>query len=126
MRHALALLADGGVVAVFPQALISHEVGRARGAVGLLALRSGAPVVPIAISGTQAVHATVPFLKRAAVSVRFGAPMTFTRTNAGAPRSRAVADAILQSVRALLDEDVSVTHAAISGPASAGRATWTR
>jgi 1-acyl-sn-glycerol-3-phosphate acyltransferase len=114
MRHALTLLADGGVVAVFPQALISQEVGRARGAVGLLALRSGAPVVPIAISGTEAVHATIPFLNRAAVSVRFGAPMTFTRTAAGAPRSRAVADQILQCVRALLDAEVSATHAAIS------------
>jgi 1-acyl-sn-glycerol-3-phosphate acyltransferase len=114
MRHALTLLADGGVVAVFPQGRISREVGRASGAVGLLALRSGAPVVPIAISGTEAVHATVPFLNRAAVSVRFGAPMTFTRIDAGAPRSRAVADAILQSVRALLDEDVAATHAATS------------
>jgi 1-acyl-sn-glycerol-3-phosphate acyltransferase len=114
MRHALTLLADGGVVAVFPQAMISQEVGRASGAVGLLALRSGAPVVPIAIRGTQAVHATVPFVNRAAVSVRFGAPLTFTRPAAGAPRSRAVADEILQSVRALLDEAVSATHAAIS------------
>ncbi len=60
MRYGLSLLADGGVVAVFPQATISRHLGRASGAVGLLALRSGAPVVPIAISGTEAVHPTGP------------------------------------------------------------------
>ena len=104
MHYALTLLADGGIVAVFPQAMISRELCRASGAVGLLALRSGAPVVPIAISGTEAVHVTHPFLKRAQVSVRFGPPVTFARSGAGAPGSLAVADEILQHIGALLYE----------------------
>src|SRR3954452_5281896 len=104
MRHALTLLADGAVVAIFPQATISGSLGKASGAVGLLALRSGAPVVPIAISGTEAVHATCPFLRRAPVSVRFGPPMIFGRVGPGPTRSLAVADEILQHVGALLDE----------------------
>jgi 1-acyl-sn-glycerol-3-phosphate acyltransferase len=109
MRYALTLLADGSAVAVFPQARISPDLGRARGAVGLLALHSGAPVVPIAISGTEAVHPIRPFLKRARLSVTFGAPMTFTRGSSRAPRSLEVADEILQSVRALLEEQAQRT-----------------
>ena len=104
MRHALTLLADGAVVAIFPQARISGALGKASGAVGLLALRSGAPVVPIAIAGTEAVRASRPFLQRAAVSVRFGAPMTFGRDRPGAPRSLDVADEILRQVGTLLDD----------------------
>jgi 1-acyl-sn-glycerol-3-phosphate acyltransferase len=101
MRYALSLLADGGVVAVFPQAMISAELRTASGAVGLLALYSGAPVVPIAIRGTESVHMRWPLAWRARVSVRFGPPVEFSRSP-GAPRSQAVADAILERIGALL------------------------
>src|SRR5581483_3100505 len=42
LRYALALLEEGRVVAVFPQATISRELVRPSGVVGMLALRSGA------------------------------------------------------------------------------------
>jgi 1-acyl-sn-glycerol-3-phosphate acyltransferase len=103
MRHALTLLNDGGVVAIFPQAMISRELREASGAVGLLALRSGAPVVPIAISGTDAVHAACAFTTRASISVRFGSPMTFVRNGPCPPRSQTAADEILRGVGVLLD-----------------------
>ncbi|MDQ6672635.1 MAG: 1-acyl-sn-glycerol-3-phosphate acyltransferase [Chloroflexota bacterium] len=101
MRYALSLLADGRAVAVFPQAMISAELRNASGAVGLLALHSGAPVVPIAIVGTQSVHMRWPFAWRARVGVRFGQPVVFSR-GPGAPRSLAVADEILRQIGALL------------------------
>ena len=104
IRYALTLLAEGGVVAIFPQARISAELCDASGAVGLLALRSGAPVVPVAISGTEAVHATRALTKRAPISVRFGPPVTFTRNGPCAPRSLMVAEEILRLVGALLEE----------------------
>jgi len=101
MRYALTILAEGGVVAVFPQATISAELRNASGAVGLLALYSGVPVVPIAIRGTESVHVRWPFAWRARVSVRFGQPVVFAR-GPGAPRSQAVADTILREIGALL------------------------
>jgi 1-acyl-sn-glycerol-3-phosphate acyltransferase len=104
MRYALTLLNDGGVVAIFPQARISAELRDASGAVGLLALRSGAPVVPVAISGTEAVHATCALTKRASISVRLGPPRTFARNGPCSPRSHAVADNILRQVGAILDQ----------------------
>jgi 1-acyl-sn-glycerol-3-phosphate acyltransferase len=102
MRYALTLLNDGGVVAVFPQASISGELGRASGAVGLLARRSGAPVVPVAISGTEAVHVMCAVTKRASISVHLGPPMTFSQDGSGSSRSLAVAASILRHIGALL------------------------
>jgi 1-acyl-sn-glycerol-3-phosphate acyltransferase len=102
MRHALSLLSDGGVVALFAQGMISRQLDTTRGAVGLLALHSGAPVIPVAISGTDTVHLGCLFTQRADIRVRFGAPLTFTRAARGTPRSLAVADEILQHVGALL------------------------
>jgi 1-acyl-sn-glycerol-3-phosphate acyltransferase len=104
MRHALSLLSDGGVVALFAQGMISRQLDTTSGAVGLLALHSGAPVVPVAISGTEAVHIECLFTKRADICVRFGAPLTFIRGGRGAPRSLAVADNILQHIGALLPD----------------------
>jgi len=104
LRYALTLLNEGGVVAIFPQARISAELRNASGAVGLLALRSGAPVVPVAISGTEAVHARCAVTTRAVISVRFGSPMTFARNGLCSPRSQAIADEILRQVGALLGE----------------------
>jgi 1-acyl-sn-glycerol-3-phosphate acyltransferase len=101
MRYALSLLVDGGAVALFPQAMISAELRNASGAVGLVALHSGAPVVPIAIVGTQSVHMSWPFVWRARVSVRFGQPVVFSR-GPGARRSLAVADEILHQIGELL------------------------
>jgi 1-acyl-sn-glycerol-3-phosphate acyltransferase len=104
MRYALTLLNEGRCVAIFPQARISAELHDASGAAGLLALRSGAPVVPVAISGTESVHAAGAFTRRAAVVVRFGPPLTFARSGPGSPRSLAVAGQILRHVGALLGE----------------------
>lgn len=104
LRHALMLLNEGRLVAIFPQARISDDLCDARGAVGLLALRSGAPVVPVAISGTDAVHVTCAVARRASLSVRFGPSVTFARNGPSSPRSLAVADQILQHIGALLDK----------------------
>jgi 1-acyl-sn-glycerol-3-phosphate acyltransferase len=103
VRHAVSLLAHGGVVAMFPQAMTSRELGQAKGATGVVALRSGAPVVPVAITGTDTVHATRLLSGRARIAVRFGRPVRFVRA-AGAPRSRVAADEILQLIGALLSE----------------------
>ena len=103
MRHALRLLAGGGAVALFPQGTISNQLHTTSGAAGLLALHSGVPVVPIAISGTDAVHLSCMFGERASVHVRFGAPLTFTRGR-GPPCSVATANAILHQIGGLLPE----------------------
>jgi 1-acyl-sn-glycerol-3-phosphate acyltransferase len=81
IKRVLRLLEGGQVVGIFPEGPFSRE-GRLVGGqpgVALLALRSGAPVVPVAIDGTfEALRGRpwhVPRLHR--LRVRFGTPMTF-------------------------------------------------
>jgi 1-acyl-sn-glycerol-3-phosphate acyltransferase len=109
MRHALSLLSEGGAVGLFAQGMISKQLDTPSGAVGLLALHSGAPVVPVAISGTETVHMTSLFTQRADISVRFGPPLTFARTGRGTPRSLAVADEVLRHIAALLGDQPAVS-----------------
>jgi 1-acyl-sn-glycerol-3-phosphate acyltransferase len=105
IRYGLGVLADGGVVALFPQGMIARELTTPSGAVGVLALHSGAPVVPIAIQGTEAVHVSSLLTGRVNVRVRFGTPLMFSRDGPRPPRSRAVAQDILHHIGALLAEN---------------------
>jgi 1-acyl-sn-glycerol-3-phosphate acyltransferase len=104
IRYGLRLLAEEAAVGVFPQCTISKDLVTQCGAAGVLALYSGAPVVPIAIRGTDEVHLSSIFPRRVTVRVRFGAPVEFSRSGAGALRSRAVSDEILHHIRALLTD----------------------
>lgn len=104
IRFGLRLLAEDEVVAVFPQGTISKHLVTQCGAAGVLALHSGAPVVPVAIRGTQDVHLSSFLTRRTEVCVRFGSPLMFSRRGSSAPRSRAVADAILQRIQTLLSD----------------------
>jgi 1-acyl-sn-glycerol-3-phosphate acyltransferase len=104
IRYGLKLLAEDGVVGVFPQGTISKDLVTQCGAAGVLALYSGAPVVPIAIQGTDAVHLSSMFTGRVNVCVRFGTPSMFSRGGASTLRSRAVSDDILNHIQALLTD----------------------
>lgn len=104
IRYGLRLLAEDGVVGVFPQGTISKALVTRCGAAGVLALHSGAPVVPIAIRGTDELHLSSVFTGRVNVRVRFGAPLVFARCGASTPRSRVVSDDILQHIQALLTD----------------------
>jgi 1-acyl-sn-glycerol-3-phosphate acyltransferase len=81
IRTALRILEDGGVVGIFPEGPFSRggELVRGQPGVALVALRSGVPVVPVAISGTF--HALVDrrfyVPRRVPLSVCFGKPLRF-------------------------------------------------
>jgi len=104
IRYGLRLLAEDAAVGVFPQGTISKDLMTRCGAVGVLALHSGAPVVPIGIRGTDEVHLHSFLNRRARVSVRFGPPLEFSRGRTSTLRSLAVSDEILRHIRALLSE----------------------
>lgn len=78
MTAALEVLARGWNILVFPEGTRSRsgEIGALKPGVGLIAKRSGRPVLPVRIVGTQAIlppGARLP--RRGRVEVRFGAPM---------------------------------------------------
>jgi 1-acyl-sn-glycerol-3-phosphate acyltransferase len=108
LRRALAALEAGSVVGIFPEGPFSVR-GRLEpglSGVALLALRSGAPVVPAAIRGTyQAlIGRRFHIPRRHPLRVRFGPPRVFAPAPGAGPReSRArVTQRIMAEIAALL------------------------
>ena len=108
LDHAARLLEQGGIVGVHPEGTRSRDglLGPGHRGVAQLALRTGVPVVPVGLIGTDAaqpVGQLVPDF-RADITIRFGAPIGLGRW-AGARRSaqsrRELTDEIMDSIAAL-------------------------
>jgi 1-acyl-sn-glycerol-3-phosphate acyltransferase len=98
ITDALEALAAGGAVGVFPEGSRgSGEVAKVEHGIAYLAVRSGAPVVPIACSGTAAVL-TRHSVRRPKVRVMFGSPVHIP---SGPASRQAVAEAAEQIREAL-------------------------
>jgi 1-acyl-sn-glycerol-3-phosphate acyltransferase len=100
LRKALAFLAAGEIVGIFPEGHRSRKgvLLRARPGVAFIARRSGAPIVPVAFTGTEV--ARLGRFWRRDVTVRFGAP--FRARDLGAEDEQALADAIMRRIAAML------------------------
>src|SRR5262249_36152535 len=83
IKRVLRVLDSGRIVGIFPEGPFSREGRLVPGqpGVGMIALRSGVPVVPAAIEGTYEALVGRRFYvpRRHPLSVRFGAPMYFCR-----------------------------------------------
>lgn len=105
VRYALALLRRGGILGMFPEG--SRGIGladRIRPGVGYFAVKTGAPVLPVAVLGSgRLVRAARP-----RVGVRIGAPIRFPPPTAG-PVNRQRWLAAAEIVRQALAELVSET-----------------
>lgn len=104
------ILQAGGVVGVHPEGTRSRDglLGPGHRGVAQIALRAGAPIVPVALVGTgeaQPIGQVVP-RPRAKIEVRFGAPIGLGRW-ATTRRS--------STARTELTEDVMASIAALSG-----------
>lgn len=116
IRTAERLLAEGEIVAIFPEghrsdngALIPAHPGA-----GYVALRSGVPIVPVAVSGTRQIFKGFhygPF--RPKVTIRFGKPFTL---GAGGKVSKEAlgpaTDEIMRRIAAMLPPEQRGPYAA--------------
>jgi len=97
-------LRRGGLVVIYPEGGVCKrgEISeRARPGVGTLALRNGAPVVPVAIHPATRLHRW-GFLELPRITVRFGEPLTHVvETTTDRDRDQAAADRIWDRVLAL-------------------------
>lgn len=106
IRDALASLAAGQMIGLFPEGTRSRGQGllTAQPGIALFALRSGAPVWPVAITGTEHILQQA----RPRVLIRGGEPfdaLAAARTAFGErPSHRDVADTIMRHIAALLPE----------------------
>lgn len=107
IRHALELLQAGGVLGVFPEGTRSKngELQQPEPGIALIALKSGAPVVPAALVGTHG------WLKRKGwrisinrFQVRFGPPLSLGEgRQRGKEELEACGLRIMEAIRALKD-----------------------
>lgn len=101
IRTAKQILARGEIVLIFPEGtrIRPGTLGKARRGVGRLALETGAPVVPMAIIGTEAVRRGLR-IRPHKVRVRAGRPLRFPAVEKASPRlTAAVTDRIWRCVR---------------------------
>ena len=87
VETALALLLRGEAVVIFPEGTRNHAgpLRAPKRGVGRLALQSGAPVVPIAIAGTERVRRGWR-IRPVRVAIRCGRPLTYPRLESPSPR----------------------------------------
>ena len=107
---ALKLLRDGQLLGFYPEGTRSPDgrLYRGRAGIGYLVLRSGAPVVPVAMTGTRQMlppGSRVPRPHR--IEVRVGEPMTFDDvTDLPPARARgAIADQVMAAIARLSGQE---------------------
>jgi 1-acyl-sn-glycerol-3-phosphate acyltransferase len=113
LEVALQVLKDGGAFGIHPEGSRSRDGRLYRGRTGVawLAIASGAPVVPVALLGTdriQPVGASLP--RPGKVIVRFGTPLTFTAEGRQGPARRAATDLIMAAIAALSGQEVATVY----------------
>ena len=113
LKAILARLLDGGVIILFPEGTRTYD-GRlqpARSGIGLVVVKSDAPVVPVRVFGTfEAFGRNHKFPRPHRIAVKFGEPMRFEKLRAEAKNCtkarlkeiyREIADEIMAAIAAL-------------------------
>ncbi|MBI2266831.1 MAG: 1-acyl-sn-glycerol-3-phosphate acyltransferase [Armatimonadetes bacterium] len=108
LKQALAYLAQGEVLGIFPEGrrVMTGELGEAEQGVALIALKSSAPILPAAIMGTRPLYrfrGILPSLSR--IRVRFGTPFlpdaVLDPSLKGRGRLEALSRKIMDEIRSL-------------------------
>ncbi|MFQ6016331.1 MAG: lysophospholipid acyltransferase family protein [Anaerolineae bacterium] len=108
IRRALAVLAEGKVLLLAPEARMSltGALEKARHGAAYLALRSGAPVLPVAVTGTEKAPTELKRLRRPRLTVSIGQPFSLSSLQSkGVARRQQLAEAtdqIMYRIAALL------------------------
>ncbi|UCH82869.1 MAG: (d)CMP kinase [Candidatus Latescibacterota bacterium] len=107
VRVALKWLQEGGSLLMFPEGQRSRslELGEAKAGVGYLALRSGRPVVPVFISGTEDLWGAL--FRQKKLTVAFGRPMRLTdpeNTGTSSESCHEFGKMVMAALAALQDE----------------------
>lgn len=116
LRRGLKALADGEAVCIFPEGTRHRDgiLGRPFPGAGLLALRSGAPVVPAVVAGLERLDLSqLACPEPEPVAMRFGPPFRLhpPATLRGGQAARWASWAIMREIARLLPESASVAIA---------------
>lgn len=127
LRRAQATLEQGIALGIFPEGTRSrsHRIERVHEGVGMFALRAGAPIVPVTITGSEFLplngaktDRSGPRQWRPQVAITFGEPFTLPHKEDGSRMGVAEAtDYIMRRVAAMLPEQYRGIYSS-SSPAS--------
>ena len=119
MRTVLRVLEEGGALLVFPEGTRGPEgvLRPAKAGAGMLAVVSGAPVVPVYVSGSgRAWPKGARFPRPARVTVAFGEPLRFEGKRGGDRREQyEAASRAMMAAIARVKEALEARGAARSG-----------
>lgn len=116
---ALSLLKAGQLFGIYPEGTRSPDgrLYRGRTGVGFLALNSGAPVIPVAMVGTD--HMLPPgrrIPRPGKIEIRIGEPLDFAEFRgqpAGARQRRAVTDEVVEAIQKLSGQEYVPMYASV-------------
>jgi 1-acyl-sn-glycerol-3-phosphate acyltransferase len=113
LLNAERILKAGGVIGMFPEGTRSRTgmLGKPHPGTALIALRSGATVLPCAIIGTEQLGNPLNVLRKPRISIRIGEPMAVevVRRPTEAQVSE-LTDRIFEQIRALLPAEYRSTY----------------
>jgi 1-acyl-sn-glycerol-3-phosphate acyltransferase len=109
-RIAAAILERGGALGVFPEGTRSRDGHLAEGRAGaaLLGMRTGVPILPVGVAGTQHIFRRRRLIpRRSAVTIRIGPTFTLPLQADGLDRTamRAGTETIMRAIAAQLPPD---------------------
>ncbi len=108
LERALDLLKEGCAVAVFPEGTRARpgEFLRPKAGVGLLAIKSGAPVVPVLIEGTDRVlpRGSLLPIPKVPIKVSVGKPLNFEGVPDSPKGYRDTALKIMEAIKSLQED----------------------
>ncbi len=119
LEAALALLKDGALFGIYPEGTRSPDgrLYRGRTGTGWLALHSGAPVIPVAMIGTDRLLPPGHKIPRPGrIEIRIGKPLTFDEfagLPVGARQRRAVTDRVIEAIRELSGQEYVPIYASV-------------
>jgi 1-acyl-sn-glycerol-3-phosphate acyltransferase len=119
LQAALGLLQGGELFGIYPEGTRSPDGRLYRGRVGIgwLALNSGLPVIPVAMSGTDRVLPPGRKIPRVAkIRIVVGEPMTFEMYQdlpSPARQRRAITDHVMRSIQALSGQEYVPIYASV-------------
>lgn len=101
MRKAYAVLERGGVLIMFPEGTRSSDgqLQEGLGGSALIAMRSGAPILPVGISGTEKIKGLRSVLARPRVTINIGQPFHLPSLNSHSRKEKRIEDTRLVMTR---------------------------
>jgi 1-acyl-sn-glycerol-3-phosphate acyltransferase len=123
LRKAEKVLRQNQVLGMFPEGTRSRKPGLGKGQPGtaIIALRSGAPIVPVAVTGTAGVAVPRSFFRITRVGVVFGKPFELPKgRRLSAELVEECAERIMKEIAVLLPEEYRGVYAGLVASQSKG------